>query len=207
MHSAFKKIKKQAKIIEKLSPTIKKRGLFFFDSPGLVRPEIINYRNKFLKNYQPSNHQKILLLLPQTRKKPYHKSLEFKKIKKIIKNLSEENTNIIHACFYAAPFGIIPIELDEIYPLSQNEISFPLDYETKKYVSNQVSEYIKQTNYKLIILLNDSKNWNKKLIKSCKKICKMKKIKFEVLTTKTGINKDILACLENILKKHLSDKY
>ncbi|MCW3998448.1 MAG: tRNA guanosine(15) transglycosylase TgtA [Candidatus Bathyarchaeota archaeon] len=207
LFSAFKKIKKQSELIEKLSPTIKKRGLFFFSSAGLARPEIVHYRNKILKNYQPPNYSKILLLLPQTRKKPYHKAHIFKKIKKIIKNISEKNRDTIHICFYAAPFGIIPIELDEIYPLSQNEITFPLDYETKEYVTIQISEYIKHFHYKTVILLNDPVHWDSKVTKTCKKICKIKKLKFEELSTKTEINKDILACLENILKKHLSDKY
>jgi 7-cyano-7-deazaguanine tRNA-ribosyltransferase len=207
LFSAFKKIKKQSESLEKLSPIVKKRGLFFYSSEGLARPEVIHYRNKILKNYQPPNYSKTLLLLPQTRKKPYHKTPEFKKIKKIIKNFPEKTFKKIHICFYAAPFGLIPIELDEIYPLSQYEISFPLDYETKKYVATQISEYIKHFQYKTVILLNDPVNWDDKVTKSCKKICKIEKIKFEEVTMKIGNHKDILTCLKNILKKHLSDKY
>lgn len=205
LFSALKRVTKHSKFIEKLNPIIKKRGLFFFNSTSLTRPEVLHYKNNLLKNYQPPKHSKILLLLPQTQKKPYHESYEFKRIKKIIKNLEKKQKKIIHICFYAAPFGLIPLELDDVYPISQNEISHPFDEKTKEYVANQISEYIKQYQYKTIILLNDS-TWDNKVSDSCKKTCFAKKLKYDIINTTTGINKDILACLEDRLKKHLSDK-
>lgn len=207
LYSALKKVKKQSSFIEKLSPVVKSRGLFFFSSTSLVRPEVLHYRNSLLRNYQPPKNAKILLLLPQTQKKPYHKTYEFKKINKILNGLNEGQKKAIHISFYAAPFGLVPLELDEIYPLSQNEISFPLDNKTKENVANQISEYIKQTNYKTVILLNDPVLWDNKLSDLCKKTCLIKKLKCDVISMKTGINKDILGCLKNILKNHLSDKH
>ena len=207
LFSALKKVKNHSVFIEKLNPTVKNRGLFFFSSTSLARPEVLYYRNRLLNNYQPSNYSKILLLLPQTRKKPYHKAYEFKKIKKVIDSFKEEHKEIIHICFYAAPFGVIPLELDEIYPLSQNEITFPFDDKIKEYVSTQISEYIKHYPYKTVILLNDPVLWDNKVSDTCHKTCLKEKLNCEVVTMKTGINKDILHCLENILKKHLSDKH
>jgi hypothetical protein len=43
---------------------------------------------------------------------------------------------------YAAPFGVVPLELDEIYPLSQHETATPHDVETIDYVADQVIRYI-----------------------------------------------------------------
>jgi len=206
LFSALKRVNKQTDFIEKLSPTIKNRGLFFFSSTSIARPEVLHYKNNLKKNYQPPNHSKILLLLPQTQKKPYHESYEFKRIKKVIKNLEDEQKEVIHICFYAAPFGLIPLELDEVYPVSQNEISFPLDKKTKEYVASQISEYIKYYEYKTVILLNDPDSWDNIVADSCKKTCLVKKLKCEVISMNTGINQDILACLKDSLKKHLSDK-
>ncbi|HUU86985.1 MAG TPA: DUF5591 domain-containing protein, partial [Candidatus Glassbacteria bacterium] len=205
LFSAVKKIKEHAEFIEKFSPAVKKRGFFFFSSVGLTRPEVLHYRNQLLKNYQPPTNSKILLLLSQTHRKPYHNTREYKKVRRIIRKKTENLSEIVHVCFYAAPFGIIPIELDEVYPLSQNEATTPFDSETKDYIATLTSEYIKNFHYKTVILLNDNSLWDNKIVDSCKKTCSIKKIQFIELEVNTGINKDILACLENILKKQMSD--
>jgi predicted RNA-binding protein len=87
-------------------------------------------------------------------------------------------------CFYAAPFGVIPLELDEVYPLSQHETATPLDKETMAYVANEIVNYINRTNYKTVILLNDPENWNKTIYKMCKRVCQQKNIKFKTYTMK-----------------------
>jgi len=87
-------------------------------------------------------------------------------------------------CFYAAPFGVIPIELDETYPLSQHETVQPLDKETITYVANQIRDYINRTNYKTVVLINDPENWNKTILNTCKKICRQKNIKFKTINAK-----------------------
>ncbi len=205
LFSAVKKIKEHTEFIEKFSPVVKKRGFFFFSSVGLARPEVLHHKKRLLKNFQPPLNSKILLLMPQTHKKPYHNTGEYKKVKKIIEKALGNQSELVHVCFVAAPFGIIPTEIDEIYPLSQNEITTPFDYETKEYIASVLSEYIKNFHYETVILVNDFSQWNNKVIDSCKKICAIKKIQFKELEIKKGINKDILECLENILKKQMSD--
>jgi len=205
LFSAVKKIKEHAEFIEKFSPIVKKRGFFFFILVGLARPEVLHYKNQLLKNYQPPINSKILLLLPQTHKKPYHNTRIYKKVKNIIKRALRDQSELVHVCFYAAPFGIIPIEIDEVYPLSQNEVTTPFDSETKEYIAILLSEYIKKFQYETVILLNDFSQWDNKVADSCKNMCVIKKTQFKELELTTGNNKDILAGLENILKKQMSD--
>jgi len=205
LFSAVKKIKEHAEFIEKFSPIVKKRGFFFFSSVGLARPEVLHYKNQLLKNYQPPINSKILLLLPQTHKKPYHNTRIYKKVKNIIKKTLRDQSELVHVCFYTAPFGIIPIEIDEVYPLSQNEVTTPFDSETKEYIAILLSEYIKKFQYETVILLNDFSQWDNKVADSCKNMCVIKKMQFKELELTTGNNKDILAGLENILKKQMSD--
>jgi 7-cyano-7-deazaguanine tRNA-ribosyltransferase len=170
---AVKKLVKYEEFIEKHAPTVKNSGLFFFNSVGLSRPEVAHYRKNLKERYAKPEQAKILLLIPQTRIKPFHKSQEYKRIAKLISNGDK-----IHACFYAAPFGVIPIELDEVYPLSQHEIALPLDKDTVEYVANQVAEYISRANYKKVILIDDLENWNNTVLNACKKTCRQKQIKF-----------------------------
>jgi 7-cyano-7-deazaguanine tRNA-ribosyltransferase len=197
---ALKRLKKHEDFIEKHSPSIKKSGLFFFSSVGLMRPEIIRHRKKMLERYSPPEKSRVLFLVPQTRTKPFHKSQEFKKVEKLLKNLPKEHLNQVHMCFYAAPFGVIPIELDDVYPLSQHEIALPLDKETVEYVANQVAEYVTHMNYGTVFLLNDAENWNKTVLKSCKKACSKKKIDFKHFDVKKELDKKVLAELEKILR-------
>jgi len=173
---AVKKLAKCKEFMEKHAPTVKDSGLFFFSSIGLARPEVVHYRKNLAERYSKPKQAKILLLFPQGQIKPFHKSQEYKKIAKVIHQSSS-----VHVCFYAAPFGVIPIELDEVYPLSQYETTQPPDKETIDYVANQISSYINRTNYKTIILINNPENWNKAILNTCKKICRTRNIKFKNL--------------------------
>ncbi|MGC8896431.1 MAG: tRNA guanosine(15) transglycosylase TgtA [Candidatus Bathyarchaeia archaeon] len=195
---ALKKLKKYEDFIEKHSPSIKKSGIFFFNSVGLMRPEVVRHRKRMLERYSPPEKSEILFLIPQTRTKPFHKSQEFKDIKKLLKRMSKECLNQVHVCFYAAPFGVIPLELDEVYPLSQHETVLPLDKETVEYVANQVAEYIGGMNYEVVFLFNNPENWNQSVLKSCRKACSKKEIGFKCFDIKKERSEAILTELEKI---------
>jgi len=203
---ALKKLKKHEDFIEKHSPATKKSGIFFYDHTDLARPYVVRHRKKLAEQYSPPKEAKILLLIPQTRTKPFSKSKEFKRIKKLLRDTLSQHLNKIHTCFYAAPFGVIPIELDEVYPLSQHETTLPLDKETIEYVTKQTANYIKNTNYKTIILLNDTENWNKSILNTCKKTCKNKNIKFKHVNIKEKRTKTMLTSLKKILQETLSEQ-
>ncbi|MEM2994912.1 MAG: tRNA guanosine(15) transglycosylase TgtA [Candidatus Bathyarchaeia archaeon] len=181
---ALKKLKKYEDFIEKHSPAVKKSGIFFFNSVGLSRPEVVRHRKKLFERYSPPEKSKILVLVPQTQAKPFHKSREYKQFLKTLKHMPKEFSEKVHVCFYAAPFGVTPLELDEVYPLSQYETVFPLDKETVEYVANQVAEYIANTNYDMVILLHDAENWNKTVLKRCRKAFLKRKVKFKFFHNK-----------------------
>ena len=204
--TAVKKLEKHKDLIEKHSPTAKRSGLFFLDSHGLTRPEVVHYKKRFDANYTAPENSKILFLAPQTRNKPFHKAREFHRINQIIKSLNEEEKETIHVCFYAAPFGVTPIELDEVYPLSQHETAMPLDRETIEYVAKRTAEYIKSSSYEIVVLLHESPNWADAVEKVCRKVCKQKGTEFESLSLTSDGGKEILTRLLMILKKKMSEK-
>jgi len=203
---ALKRLKRYEDFIEKHSPAVKKSGIFFFNSVGLTRPEVVRHRKRLAERYSLPKEAKILLLMPQTRIKPFHKSKEFKEVMKLLRSAFGKRLDEVDTCFYAAPFGVIPIELDEVYPLSQHEVALPLDKETIDYVSNQVADYIKNTIYEMVMLLHDPENWNQDVLNTCRKTCLKKNIKFKYFNIKEKRSKTMLTSLKKILQKALSEK-
>ena len=180
---ALKKLEKYADYIEKHTPITKKSGLFYFSHLDLTRPEIIRHKRKIKENYSPSEKAKILVLLPQTKEKPFHRSREQKRFRKLVEKRLGEKSEILHICTYAAPFGIVPNEIDEVYPLSQHEVATPLDIETIGYVAQQVANYIERTSYEKVFLLENLDEWRGEIEASCRNICEKKGI--SLITVKT----------------------
>ncbi|MCD6445534.1 tRNA guanosine(15) transglycosylase TgtA [Candidatus Bathyarchaeota archaeon] len=200
---AVKKLKKYEEFIERHSPLTKRRGIFFFNSLGLLRPEVVRYRKRMIYRYTPPMGVENLMLIPQTKTKPFHKSKIFKEIMKVLKRETENFMDKFHICFYVAPFGVIPTELDEVYPLSQYEITVPPDEETRDYVARQVIEYINRTNYKRVIFIHDEENWGAKVFNACKKACLKKEISFSHLKLEDEI-KELLERLKEVLRKNVT---
>ena len=205
LFTALKKLKNHEDFLEKYSPTAKRSGLFFFSSVGLARPEVSHYRKRVRERYCPPENARLLLLAPQTRKKPFHKAHEFNRIKQVFKRLGEELSGSVHVCFYVAPFGVIPLELDEVYPLSQHEVALPLDQQTVHYVAGQVSEYLRRAHYETVVLLHNAEQWGDTVKELCRSACLKNDIAFEVVDVKAEGSKNILTRLEMILRKHLSE--
>jgi 7-cyano-7-deazaguanine tRNA-ribosyltransferase len=204
--SALKHLRHHADFLEKYSPTAKTSGFFYFNSVGLARPEITHYRKRLSERYMPPEEAKVLLLVPQTRNKPFHKALEFKKIRQLFRSLGKELSGQVHVCVYSAPFGLVPLELDEVYPLSQHETAHPFDLETVGYVAAQTAEYIKRSTYKSVVLLNDLKHWSDTIKKACSKACKTADLTFVSVDVTVQGSRAIVSRLESILQEQLSGK-
>jgi 7-cyano-7-deazaguanine tRNA-ribosyltransferase len=189
---ALKKLKKHSKYLETQSPVTKSSGIFFFSSVGLSRPEVIRHRERLFERYSPPKETKVLLLLPQTQMKPFHKSKGHKRALKIVQQKLGDKLSEVHICTYAAPFGVTPQELDEVYPLSQYEIAAPFDAETIEYTAKQVSNYIVNTNYRGVVLLEDLETWKGKVARACKKACEKKKAYFKALSVEDVWNENAL---------------
>jgi 7-cyano-7-deazaguanine tRNA-ribosyltransferase len=201
--SALKRVYHHEDFLRKYSPTTKSSGFFYFNSVGLARPEVTHYRKHLKENYLTPKNAKVLFLVPQTRNKPFHKAPEFKKIRQLFRNLGEDLATQVHVCVYAAPFGVIPLELDEVYPLSQHETALPLDLETVAYVAAQAAEYIKRSSYLGVALLNDKKIWNDTVKNTIQQACKERQLAFDSVDTHMESTKEMLTKLASVLRRQL----
>jgi 7-cyano-7-deazaguanine tRNA-ribosyltransferase len=175
---ALKQLRKYEDRLEENSPVTKSQGLFFFDSVGLSRPEVVRYRKRLAEQYSTPEKAEILVLLPQTSSKPFHNARQLQGILPKIRESLGERSSRVHLCVYSAPFGVIPLELDEVYPLSQHEVAVPLDNETIDYVACQVAAYVERTSYAKVVLLEDRTIWGGTITSVCRRACKRKNVRF-----------------------------
>jgi len=170
---ASKILDKYTEYLEKHSPITKRSGLFFFSSLGLSRPEVIRHKKRLSERYSPPKAE-VLVLLPQTRMKPFHRSNECQRALRDIQRKLGEEIDDFHVCMYAAPFGVVPIELDEVYPLSQYESAAPPDLETLDCVAKQIADYIMAVDCERIFLVQDVETWKGKIAAACRQACERK---------------------------------
>jgi len=204
LFQALKRLAKYQNYIEKHDPVTKNSGLFFYDSTSLIRPEVLHYQKNLKKRYNPPREARILLLVSQTQTRPFHNSKDYKSIAKTLRRQFESQANRIHVCFCAAPFGVIPFELDEVYPLSQHETVVPPDKETMEYVANQTLDYINRSDYEGVVLLS-SEGWQNTLQDKAKQACRKRGIPFKYLSFDGKLAKTMLIRLTKTLQKMLSE--
>ncbi len=145
--SAMRRLKDYREDLERHNPAYKGRGVFFFDSVGLARPEVTRHARRLRDNYSPPAGSEILLLATAPRWKPFSKSKENQLLSEALSEGLGGEAERVHVCFYSAPFGVVPVELSETYPLSQFETPEPLDRESLEYAAEQAGAYIRETGY------------------------------------------------------------
>ena len=197
---ALKRLQDYRRFLEVHSPSSKGRGVFFYGATGLARPAVLRHQIK-LSKWQPPRNYRVLVFLPPPTSKPFHRSREIKRVLRFVEN-EVENMDALQFCVYVAPFGVVPLELDDVYPLSQFEASFPLDVETKDYVINQIRTYILKGNHecKGVVLHCETDAFGKRLIRECEDACSKRGLTFlaSEVTEKTWSKQSIESLVSQI---------
>jgi len=100
------------RLIEEYDPEThpETHGLFFYQDTAESRPEPHRHWSRTANLYTPS---KVAIVI-RAGEKPYNKSWEYRYLKSLVGDRA-------HVLFYDPVFGLVPEEVAEIYPLSQNE--------------------------------------------------------------------------------------
>lgn len=132
--------------IEKYDPRSKKSAFFYTGSESLYRSEIKRHMMKLRQMPKKSD----LVILPPT-KKPYSKYLSAK-IGDFYIYGSEKPIDLEDTDFMVldVPLGLIPLELDEAYPLSQNEAPRIKDVDSIEFIEDFISEFVEYYDQTLI---------------------------------------------------------
>ncbi|MEM2225952.1 MAG: tRNA guanosine(15) transglycosylase TgtA [Candidatus Bathyarchaeia archaeon] len=109
---AFMGLRSYSDLLEKYSPSTKRGGIFYFDRFDLVRPEIQRYWRRLLERY--SIPEEVEELVVYSGSDP-------------AKRLGDEEIRKIRFFKLVNPYGFVPWELLETFPLFQTEGPGPAD--------------------------------------------------------------------------------
>ncbi|MEA2054172.1 MAG: archaeosine synthase subunit alpha [Candidatus Thermoplasmatota archaeon] len=118
---------------------------------SMDRPDVERFRRRVLEQYIKPGSAKILVLLPCSARKPY----SFSKSHRIFRNAIEScgNPGVVHEVVVTSPLGIVPIELEMVYPAAHYDISVTGHWslDEQEMVKKQLSSYLKRNDYDIVI--------------------------------------------------------
>ena len=153
MASALKRLQSYREEIEERSPGYKGRGVFYFSHDSAARPELTRHVKSLRGSHSASESGKALLLARAPSWRPYSKSDGFREFKETLDETLGKAMEKLQIAFFAAPYGVIPLELAETYPLSQTEVAEPLDWETTKLTAELAVSYVEESGFPEVLLL------------------------------------------------------
>lgn len=122
--SATRIVRENIDFIEKHEKRYKSRGRLYTSQYDIYRPLLKRHENSMLKDYRAPKEAKFLIILPEYDTRP-------KSSPSIIEWLNFLNKNkivsrkLLHILIFSSFYGLIPLELDDTYPLSQHESFLP----------------------------------------------------------------------------------
>jgi len=170
---------KYAQYMESETPLRKKRGPFLLSEKSLSRPEIIRHCKKLIENYtSPMTTTKRVILLPDKYLEPFRQNFDNDtSLQKLLRNPQ------LHLCSYNLPYGIIPNELVDVYPLSQTEDSVKPTAPVLRNTTKRIVKWLRRSHYKSrIIVVEDA--WQHKMAESIRK--QLKGSKIQILEIEPG---------------------
>ena len=111
-------------------------------------PLIVDWVERMGSEYRPPAEQsKVLVLLPCSARKPYSLSNSHRRFRRVLRHRP------LHEMMVTAPLGIVPRELEEVWPAGQYDIPVTgvWDDDELKTIRNLVQKVVENCGYKLII--------------------------------------------------------
>jgi 7-cyano-7-deazaguanine tRNA-ribosyltransferase len=137
-----------SRFLEQFTPTVKPRGISHFGEASDHRPEITRYGER--RSRLPIERRRAVVLLPGRWRRPYHE--DPRNLPLVSKLANRSNVTI---CFYTVPFGPVPMELDETFPLAQTESSDSHDLRVYEQRARLVAGWVKRLSPEQVFLVSE----------------------------------------------------
>jgi 7-cyano-7-deazaguanine tRNA-ribosyltransferase len=140
---------KNFEYLQNNTPIFKQKAIYLYEPIDQYRPELKNFRNMMTNNYR-SLHDDVLLLYPDQGIRPFYLSAVFKNL------LDKYPLSLL--CLYNPFFGLIPVEVSDIYPASHNVFSkHYVDFEPQDYGEfiKSFNAFVKNNRFKTVYVIAD----------------------------------------------------
>ena len=193
LRRGFNRLQKYSRQLSKNTASTKKKGVLFTSESDLNRPEILLHKNR-LNNLSAKKRKKLLLisLLNDEIKETYQ-------IYKIIRNCIIQRPDLIKKfeIWIVAPyFGLLPIEVSEVYPLTQSVLVKDISKEKMQAIIYDSINLVKKRAFQEIFLLGEIKEF----IRLEKEINLISNLKTKIKTFGFSINEDNIEELSAIFE-------
>ncbi len=149
-HPALKnclhRIEDYSEQLEPWTPVLKPRGIFYYGRSSDRRPEITGYASRLGKTHLP--RRRVVILLPGKWRRPYREDPRYRSLVSHF-----HNNPIVQIVFYTLPFGPVPLELDETYPIAQTESADPGEPEVYRFKAQLVTDLLRRLSPQLVFLV------------------------------------------------------
>ncbi|MFH1101300.1 MAG: archaeosine synthase subunit alpha [Methanobacteriota archaeon] len=138
--------------LEERIPITRKSQLIATTKESLCRPEIHRFQDRVLDRYRKPPSTKVLLLLPCSAKKPYSFSKTHTRFREQL--FSIQNPAVVHEVILTSPLGLVPRELELMYPASSYDIPVTghWDEDEKKMIRTLLQQYLEYNKYEKILV-------------------------------------------------------
>lgn len=118
---------------------------------SIWRPDIERFRRRVLTRYRKPSSASILLLLPCSARKPYTRSRSHRRFAEAI--AASGNPYAVHRVVVTSPLGIVPMEIDAVYPAAHYDISVTGEWsrDEQAMVTGMLHRYRKRNDYNFVV--------------------------------------------------------
>ena len=151
----LRRLGKYREFVERFDPVSKPSAFCYLGPESASRPEVMRHEKRLAERYEPPALPTLALMPAFGRERP--------------KVESPEQTHLIRL---VPPFGVVPEELEEIYPLGQFQVPQELDAWQVKTVVDSLSNYLQKYGgrYERVLLFDDPQRWGSALVDACERV-------------------------------------
>jgi len=122
-----------------------------YSCQSLTRPEIVRFRRRINERYVKPPSAKVLLLLPCSARKPYSFSRSHRLFREAISSCGNPAT--VHEVIVTSPLGIVPRDLELVYPAAHYDIPVTGDWSLDEaaIVRGDLGSFLKRNGYTRIV--------------------------------------------------------
>jgi 7-cyano-7-deazaguanine tRNA-ribosyltransferase len=192
LQAAFQRVLQYSARFELDTPVRKRKGPFVLTEQSLLRPEVLRHQDRLLQRYEPPSKAKRLILLPEEHTRSFRESSSPTEALDRLQRMHG-----VHVCSYSLTYGIIPYELNDVYPLSQTESSVTPAPTAISFARRRIADYVKKFGYSRCLIVG-YEPWHEQLAARVKRK-PMRKVKICFLVEKE-LNKQALQRIRKALK-------